>query len=77
MPNPILRAMNQNQPVQNNPIGAVLNMLRSGVDPDALYQQAIKSNPKFAQFVRETQNKTPEEILKSYGMDPSILTKLR
>ena len=42
--------------------------LMSG-DPQAMYQQMMQSNPQFAQFVRDNQGKSPEQIAAEHGID--------
>ena len=37
----------------------------------------ILQNPEFKKFVEENKDKTPEEIVKKYNIDPSILKFLK
>lgn len=40
---------------------------------DKLYDQMIKTNPKFKKFVDENKDKSTDELAKQYGIDPSLL----
>ena len=52
---------------QNNMMG----MLRAiaGDNPQAAFNSMMSNNPQFAQFVRENQGRTPEQIAQAYGVD--------
>lgn len=41
----------------------------SGNDPDELYNQMMKNNPQFRQFVESNANKTPQQIASENGID--------
>lgn len=43
-------------------------------DPQAMYDNMLKTNPQFARFVEETKGKTPEEIAKANNIDPALLS---
>lgn len=71
MNNPIATAM-----LKNNSNGlAGLSQLASLMkgDPNKVYQDMLKNNPQFAKFVKDNEGKTPEQIAKDNGIDPSIL----
>lgn len=69
MENPILGMLRRNNtnsvPMLKNLIGAK--------NPDALFSNMMRTNPQFARFVEENKGRTPEEIAKAYGINPSIL----
>jgi hypothetical protein len=46
-----------------------LKQLMRGSDPNSVMQMMAQKNPQFAQFMRENQGKTPEQIAKDYGLD--------
>ena len=72
MNNPIATAMLKNN--SNNGL-AGLSQLASIMkgDPNKVYEEMMKTNPKFAKFVKENEGKSPEQIAKENGIDPSIL----
>lgn len=61
--NPILQNLRTNGNTMNG-----LKGLLSG-DKNALYNQMLQNNPQFAQFVKENQGKTPEQVAQAYGID--------
>lgn len=67
MPNPILQLLNR----QNNIVDKFnkINQALSGQDPNKLYQDLMKNNPQFAQFVKDNEGKSPEQIAKDYGIN--------
>ena len=69
--NPLMQAMG-GSPLGNlqammGQIGQLKQML-SG-DPNAAIQMLSQRNPQFAQFMRDNQGKSPEQIAKEYGLD--------
>ena len=70
--NPIAMAM-----LKNNSNGlAGLSQLASLMkgDPNKVCQEMLKTNPQFAKFVKDNEGKSPEQIAKENGIDPSILS---
>lgn len=51
-------------------------MAKAIIDPKGTYDQMLKTNPKFADFVKQNEGKSNEEIAKNYGLDPSVITML-
>lgn len=69
MGNPILQNMNRPSKITN------LMQLIKG-DPNGMYENMIKTNPQFAQFVRENKGKTPEQIARENGIDFNLVKQL-
>lgn len=65
----------------NNALGAysqikkIVPMLK-GQNPDQLLQLFAQKNPQFAQFMRENQGKSPQQIAADYGIDMSLVQQL-
>lgn len=50
-------------------LGSLMNQ-----KPEAMYQNLMKNNPQFSQFVNSNRGKTPQQILQENGItNPSIL----
>ena len=47
----------------------------AGGNPQAAYEQLMRNNPKFAEFVRANQGKTPEQIASENGIDYSVVRR--
>lgn len=45
-------------------------------NPNALMQSLMRSNPSFAQFVQQNQNKTPQQAFKDAGLDFDQVSRL-
>ena len=60
-----------NQPNNNGPAG-VMNMIKSMGNPKELYNNLMKQNPQFNQFVNENAGKSPSQIAKENGIDLSM-----
>lgn len=73
MINPILSALYKGRAGQ---INGVMNLLTGAKDPNQLFDQMVKTNPQFADFVKQNQGKTPEQIAQEYGIDFSLLKGL-
>lgn len=76
MQNPILKRMNHGMGARTvNPILSGLAQLKSLArgNPEAFAQMLAQRNPQFAQFMRENQGKTPEQIADAYGIDRAVL----
>ncbi len=50
--------------------------ITSGGDPTKIVQSEMQRNPQFAQFVKEHQNMTVNDLMNQYGIDPTILQML-
>lgn len=65
----------------NNPM-AMMGQLRQmvgmlrGQDPRQLAQVFAQRNPQFAEFVRQNQGKSPEQIAADYGVDMNLVREL-
>ena len=49
-------------------VGSIKQMM-SGQNPDVVMKLFAQKNPQFAQFVKDNQSKSPEQIAKDYGLD--------
>lgn len=47
---------------------SLLDAMRT-VDPAALAQQMMESNPQFRQFVEQNKGKSPDQIAREHGFD--------
>lgn len=47
---------------QNNPLGALLGMARSGGNPRAMVQQMARTDPRMAQFMQMVDGKSPQQL---------------
>lgn len=73
--NPLLNAMRgagmvgggQNVQMMQT-VQSIMNMVR-GKDASAVANMMMHQNPQFAQFVRDNQGKTPEQVAAQYGLD--------
>jgi hypothetical protein len=46
-----------------------LKQMLQGGNGNAVVQMFAQKNPQFAQFVRDNQGKSPEQIAQNYGLD--------
>lgn len=65
----------------NNPIaiiGQVRQLLNSvrGQDPQRVTQAFAQRNPQFADFLRQNQGKSPEQIASECGIDMNMVREL-
>ena len=66
---------------QNNPLAMMgqlkqmLAMIR-GQDPRQVAQLMAQRNPQFAEFLRQNQGKSPEQIAADYGIDMNFVRDL-
>ena len=66
---------------QNNPL-AMMGQLRQmvgmirGQDPRQVAQLMAQRNPQFAEFLRQNQGKSPEQIAADYGIDMNFVREL-
>lgn len=83
--NPILEALSGPSRApsmqQNNPLAMMgqlkqmVGMLR-GQNSQQVAQAFAQRNPQFAEFVRQNQGKTPEQIAADYGIDMNMVREL-
>lgn len=81
MLNPILQALNgQNpSPRTNNSILGRLSEIRqvmAGQPVQVVYNRLLQTNPQFAQFVRQNQGKSIEQLAAEFGINPADLQAL-
>lgn len=50
----------------------IKNML-DGKNPDAVFSELMKNNPQFRNFIESNRGKSPEDIARENGIDPTIL----
>ncbi len=50
----------------------IKNMLE-GKNTDEVFDDMMKNNPQFRQFVESNRGKSPEQIARENGIDPTIL----
>ena len=66
---------------QNNPFAMMgqlkhmMSMIR-GQDPRQVAQLMAQRNPQFAEFLRQNQGKSPEQIAANYGIDMNLVREL-
>ena len=66
---------------QNNPLAMMgqlkqmVGMIR-GQDPRQVAQLMAQRNPQFAEFMRQNQGKSPEQIAADYGIDMGLVREL-
>lgn len=65
--NPLMSSMNNMQQMMQM-VGSIKQMM-IGQNPDAVMKLFAQRNPQFAQFMKENQGKSPEQIAKDYGLD--------
>lgn len=55
----------------NNKLANKIRSLKSmaGGNPQALYNQLMRTNPQFAQFIHNNAGKSPEQIAQENGID--------
>jgi hypothetical protein len=67
-----------NQQPPSNQFLSQLTMLKQmlGNDPSSFMQSLMQTNPAFAKFVADNQNKTPEQAFRENGLDFSQIKQL-
>lgn len=45
----------------------------SGSNPQQAFNNLMRVNPQFAQFVQANRGKTPQQVAQEHGIDPSLL----
>lgn len=46
-----------------------IKKMMNGQNPDTVMKLFAQKNPQFAQFLRDNQGKSPEQIARDYGLD--------
>ena len=46
-----------------------INQMMNGQNPDTVMKLFAQKNPQFAQFLRDNQGKSPQQIAQDYGLD--------
>ena len=46
-----------------------IKQMMNGQNPDAVMRLFAQKNPQFAQFLRDNQGKSPQQIAQDYGLD--------
>ena len=46
-----------------------IKQMMNGQNPDTVMKLFAQKNPQFAQFLRENQGKSPQQIAQDYGLD--------
>lgn len=57
-----------------NPIISALKMLNG--NPETLYNDMLRNNPQFKNFVEQNKNKTPQQIAEENGIDYNQVLQL-
>ena len=77
----MLSGASQQATPQNNPLAMMgqlkqmVGMIR-GQDPRQVAQLMAQRNPQFAEFLRQNQGKSPEQIAADYGIDMNLVREL-
>lgn len=50
-----------------------INSLLGGRSPQQAYDEMMRTNPGFAQFVEANRGKTPDQVAREHGIDPSSI----
>ena len=74
MPNPILQAMRNKNSKMGNAMN-ILQMLQG--NPASAYDQLMRTNPQFRQFVQDNKGKSPEQIAQEHGIDLKQIMNLK
>ena len=75
--NPLMQQLS-GETLQESPETLVKNLMGilRGNDPQKVIQMMAKRNPQFAQFMRECERKTPEQVASSHGLDLENIRKM-
>ena len=46
-----------------------IKQMMNGQSPDTVMKMFAQKNPQFAQFLRDNQGKSPQQIAQDYGLD--------
>ena len=50
-----------------------IKQMMNGKNPDTVMKLFSQKNPQFAQFLRDNQGKSPQQIAQDYGLDWNIV----
>ena len=50
-----------------------IKQMMNGQNPDTVIKLFAQKNPQFAQFLRDNQGKSPQQIAQDYGLDWSMI----
>ena len=50
-----------------------IKQMMNGQNPDTVMKLFAQKNPQFAQFLRDNQGKSPQQIAQEYGLDWNIV----
>lgn len=50
-----------------------IKQMMNGQNPDTVMNLFAQKNPQFAQFLRDNQGKSPQQIAQDYGIDWNIV----
>ena len=50
-----------------------IKQMMNGQNPDTVMKLFAQKNPQFAQFLRDNQGKSPQQIAQDYGLDWNML----
>ena len=68
--NPLMASMGQmNNMRQMMQMVNGIKQMMNGQNPDTVMKLFSQKNPQFAQFLRDNQGKSPEQIARDYGLD--------
>ena len=70
--NPILSMLQSSSGNLLSRISQIKDMLE-GKNPDAVFNEMMQNNPDFRKFVESNRGKSPEQIARENGIDPTIL----
>lgn len=80
--NPIIsRLSNPTASPANNPLAQIQQLrqmaqMMRGQNPQQLVQSFAAQNPQFAEFLRQNQGKSPEQIAAERGIDMGLLQQI-
>ena len=50
-----------------------IKQMMNGQNPDTVMKMFAQKNPQFAQFLRDNQGKSPQQIAQEYGLDWNVV----
>lgn len=60
--NPLMNMLNGNNPMMNNPLMQMVNMMKNGGNPSAMLNQLIQKNPQMQQISQMMNGKSPQQM---------------
>lgn len=79
MQNPIMQRLNQSRPTMgSNLLNQIVNIKKmfAGQNPQAIFDNMVRTNPQFAQFVENCKGKSVEQLASDFGVDINTLKSL-